>query len=88
MSACHAEDRGFESRRFRSIISRIQCNLSHCILLSVLAATTLSGQLTERTHLTLPVITPPLPDVDGLSLNGTGLVVVRPLAHDREICPS
>jgi hypothetical protein len=35
--------------------------------------------------LTLPAITPPLPDVDGISYNGTGLVVVRPLAHDREV---
>src|SRR5437764_15221372 len=35
--------------------------------------------------LTLAMIAPPLPDVDGLSDKGTGLVVVRPLAHDREI---
>src|SRR2546423_15038226 len=33
--------------------------------------------------LTLPMIAPPLPDVGGLSLKGAGLVVVRPLAHDR-----
>ncbi len=40
---------------------------------------------TVQTHLTLPVITPPLPDVGGLSLKGAGLVVVRPLAHHVDV---
>jgi hypothetical protein len=31
--------------------------------------------------LTLPLVAPPLPDVDSLSLKRTGLVVVCPLAH-------
>src|SRR5439155_14664421 len=36
--------------------------------------------------LTLPPIAPPLPDVDRLERNGAGLVVVSPLARDRELC--
>src|SRR3989440_1745722 len=35
--------------------------------------------------LTLPMVAPPLPDVDGLERNGAGLVVVSPLARDREL---
>ena len=36
-------------------------------------------------RLTFPIVTPPLPDVDGLPCaKRPGLVVVRPLAHDRE----
>src|SRR6266581_9647979 len=35
--------------------------------------------------LTLPLIAPPLPDVDGLSGKGTGLVVMCPFAYDRSI---
>ena len=34
--------------------------------------------------LTLSVVAPPLPDVDGLP-NGTGLVVVRPLTYDVDL---
>src|SRR6266487_3980060 len=34
--------------------------------------------------LTLPVVAPPLPDVDGVCSNSPGQVVVRPLARDRE----
>ena len=39
-------------------------------------------------RLTLPMVAPPLPDVDGVccKCKGAGLVVVRPLAHDREVC--
>src|SRR5690242_9286388 len=36
-------------------------------------------------RLTLPVIAPPLPDVDGLSDKWTGLVVMCPFAYDRYI---
>src|SRR5437016_3113127 len=44
----------------------------------------LLGQL----RLTLPPIAPPLPDVDGVCCKrkSTRQVVVRPLAHDREVC--
>ena len=35
--------------------------------------------------LTLPVVTPPLPDIDGVCCKRAGLVVVRPLAHDGEV---
>src|SRR5947209_19204636 len=35
--------------------------------------------------LTLPIFTPPLPGLPCPSAKGPGLVVVRPLAHDREI---
>src|SRR6266571_164962 len=34
-------------------------------------------------HLTLPVVAPPLPDVDEPSAKGARLVVMRPLMHDR-----
>jgi len=44
------------------------------------------GPIGSITHLTLPLIAPPLPDIDGISCNWTGLEAVRPLAHDREIC--
>src|SRR5438876_5586685 len=44
-----------------------------------------SFSMASALPLTLPPITPPLPDVHGLSLKGVELVVVRPLAHDREI---
>jgi hypothetical protein len=37
-------------------------------------------------HLTLSVIAAPLPDVDGLSDDRAGLIVVRPFAHDGEAC--
>src|SRR6266705_3104433 len=43
------------------------------------------GPTGSTTRLTLPVIAPPLPDVDGASLNGAVLVVVRPLAYHREV---
>src|SRR5215472_3963607 len=33
-------------------------------------------------HLTLPLVAPPLPDVDGLSSKGAGQVVMCPLAYD------
>ena len=56
----------------------------HYILLFILAATMLCGQLAYRTHLTLPMVAPPLPD-DGLSRNGADLVVVHTLARDRHI---
>jgi len=36
------------------------------------------------TRLALPMIAPPLPDVDGLSRNRAGLVVVCSLAHHRQ----
>jgi hypothetical protein len=36
-------------------------------------------------RLALPVIAPPLPD-GGHSAKGAGLVVVRALAHDRDVC--
>src|SRR6266566_8021515 len=35
--------------------------------------------------LNTPPIAPPLPDVDGLSGNGTGLEVMCPFAYDRDI---
>ncbi len=36
--------------------------------------------------LTLPLFAPPLPDVDGLSHKGAGLIVVRPLVHQVDVC--
>ena len=39
----------------------------------------------EHPRLTLPIIAPPLPDVDGLSGKGAGLVVMCPFAYDRYI---
>src|SRR5258708_1606873 len=41
-----------------------------------------SMTLFSTTHLTLPVVTPPLPHVD-VGFKVAGQVVVRPLAHDR-----
>ena len=35
-------------------------------------------------HLTLPIVAPPLPDVDA-GFNGAMLVVVRPLAHHVDV---
>jgi len=40
----------------------------------------------QYTCLTLPVIAPPLPHVDGVCSKKVGLVVVRPLAYERAIC--
>ena len=39
----------------------------------------------DCTHLTLAVVAPPLPDVDGFSCKGAGLVVMCPFAYDRYI---
>ena len=39
------------------------------------------GPIDSPTPLTLPLVAPPLPDVDGLYAKGTGLIVVRRLAH-------
>ena len=39
-------------------------------------------------RLTLPPLTPPLPNVDDPSRNRAMLVVVRALAHHRELCPT
>src|SRR5437763_15313943 len=40
----------------------------------------------DHPPLTLPIFTPPLPGLP--CAKGPGLVVVRPLAHDREIIPA
>ena len=43
------------------------------------------GPTGSTTRLTLPVVAPPLPDID-VGFKVAGQVVVRPLAHDREVC--
>jgi len=39
--------------------------------------------MASASPLTLPVVAPPLPDVDEPSVKGARLIVVRPLVHDR-----
>src|SRR6266581_6910380 len=40
---------------------------------------------TSTTRLTLPIVAPPLPDID-VGFKVAGQVVMRSLAHDREVC--
>ncbi len=43
------------------------------------------GPTGSTIRLTLPVVAPPLPDID-VGFKVAGQVVVRPLAHNREVC--
>ena len=61
--------------------SRIKC--IQYILFYFYFSSDIALWLTHHIPLTLFVITPPLPDVDGLSLNGTEQIVVCSLAHHR-----
>ncbi len=55
------------------------------ITITLSGATLISVRRRLVPQLTLPLVAPPLPDIAGASLNRAGLVVVRPLVHQRYI---
>ncbi len=85
VSACHAGMLGDHRTPVGSARLLVEYNVTCYIIFYFYFIARSMLLVNSVPHLTLPIVAPPLSDVDGICCNRAGLVVACPLAHDREV---